>query len=350
MTSGMTGDMTMGTERPDDELLSAFVDGELDDAERERVDAWLREHPEDQRRVQTWAADRTALESLFGGTLQEDAPEALRAAVWRGAPGAGPPRWAMAAAAVGLLVAGALFGGAGVWQWQDQRLLAQETRLRTELAAGTAQGWVERAALAHSIYVAEPRHAVEVKAQEEHLSRWLTRRIDIPVKLFDLQPFGFELVGGRLLPDGPGKSAQLMYQDAQQRRVTVYLRKPELGTDAAFRFEKQGALGMFYWIEEGAGYALVGELPKATLLTLAQAIYLQHPKVLPAAPASPSTPAAPASRGRNPGPRLPSPFPRRLWAQKAGRLQLQTPRVLPIMRSASPMKRCWRCCTSSSPA
>jgi anti-sigma factor RsiW len=173
---------------------------------------------------------------------------------------------------------------------QQQRHQDQLAQLRVRLAAGTAQGWVQRAAFAHSVYVAEPRHAVEVKAQEEHLSRWLTRRIDIPVKLFDLRAQGFELVGGRLLPDGPGKSAQLMYQDTPAsgppRRVTVYLRKPEQGTDAAFRFEQQGAVGMFYWVEEGAGYALVGDLPKDTLLALAQAIYQQHPAMQPAAPAS----------------------------------------------------------------
>jgi hypothetical protein len=110
---------------------------------------------------------------------------------------------------------------------------------------------VQRAAAAHAVYVPEPRHAVEVKAQEEHLARWLTRRIDVPVKLFDLRAQGFDLVGGRLLPDGSGKGAQLMYQDAQGLRVTVYLRKPELGTPAAFRYEKQGDLGLFYWVESG---------------------------------------------------------------------------------------------------
>ena len=99
----------------------------------------------------------------------------------------------------------------------------------------------------------------------------------MPVKLFDLREHGFELVGGRLLPDGPGKSAQLMYQDAQGLRVTVYLRKPDEGTDAAFRYERQGDLGMFYWVEAGAGYALVGALPKEHLLALAESIYRQHP-------------------------------------------------------------------------
>ena len=97
----------------------------------------------------------------------------------------------------------------------------------------------------------------------------------VPVKLFDLREQGFELVGGRLLPDGSGKSAQLMYQDAQGLRVTVYLRKPEVGTPAAFRYERQGELGLFYWVDGASGYALVGPLPRAQLLALAEAIYRQ---------------------------------------------------------------------------
>ena len=249
----------------------------------------MRNHPEDRARVQAWQSDRQALAAHFNAVTQEPAPEALLAAVWRRQ---GPPRWAMAAAAAGLLLAGGLLGGAGVWQWQAQKQAAQLAQVRLQMAPGTAQGWVQRAAFAHSIYTNEPRHAVEVGAQEEHLSRWLTRRIDIPVKLFDLRAQGFELVGGRLLPDGPGKSAQLMYQDAEKRRVTVYLRKPEQGTDAAFRFEQQGALGMFYWVEEGAGYALVGALPKDTLLALSKAIYDQHPVAPPAAAAPPQAPAS----------------------------------------------------------
>jgi anti-sigma factor RsiW len=198
-----------------------------------------------------------------------------------------------------LLVAGAALGGALVWQQQQQQM----AQLQVRLAAGSAGGWVQRAALAHSVYVPEPRHAVEVKAQEEHLARWLTRRIEVPVKLFDLRAQGFELVGGRLLPDGPGKSAQLMYQDAQGLRVTIYLRKPEKGTDAAFSYERKGDLGLFYWVEEGCGYALVGALPRETLLALAETIYKQHPQAVPptpgagtAVPAPPAPPAPAASR------------------------------------------------------
>ena len=289
--------MNMEAERISEEQICAWVDGELDTAESAQVLAWLQAHPDDAARAARWEADRQALHELFLPVAQEPVPAALQAAALRRQAW---PRWAMAASAAGLLVLGAAAGGGAVWQRQQQQM----SQLQVRLAAGTSQGWVQRAALAHSVYTVEPRHPVEVKAQEEHLARWLTRRIQVPVKLFDLREQGFELVGGRLLPDGPGKSAQLMYQDAQGLRVTVYLRKPDQGADAAFRYERQGELGMFYWVEEGAGYALVGSLPRETLLALAESIYKQHPvgvAVPPAAsPAVPAAPAAPAASAATP--------------------------------------------------
>ncbi|MCC7457551.1 MAG: zf-HC2 domain-containing protein, partial [Nitrospira sp.] len=35
------------SQRPDDTLLSAWLDGELDGAEVARVHAWLQQHPDD---------------------------------------------------------------------------------------------------------------------------------------------------------------------------------------------------------------------------------------------------------------------------------------------------------------
>ena len=257
--------------RPDDFTdtdLSAWLDGELDAERRAQVDAWLHDNPEAGARVRLWAADRDALRARWDPVLGEPLPAALVDQVWQ-VPAL--PRWAQAAAMAGLLVAGGVIGAAGMWQWQGQRP-------GSTLAAGTPAGWVQRAGLAHSVYVAEPLHAVEVKAAEEHLARWLTRRINIEVKLYDLRDEGFELVGGRLLPDAGGKSAQLMYENPQtHQRVTVYLRKPDADAPTAFRYVQQGELGMFYWVETGAGCALVGALPKERLLALAQAIYKQLP-------------------------------------------------------------------------
>jgi len=276
--------------RPDDFSdtdLSAWLDGALEPERRTKVDAWLREQPEAAARVRLWAADRDALRARLDPVLGEPVPALLVQAVLQAR---AQPRWAQAAVVAGLLVAGALVGAGGMWQWQGQRMAGALAGALAAAQAGTPAGWVQRAALAHSVYVPEPRHPIEVKAQEEHLARWLTRRIDIPVKLFDLRDEGFELMGGRLLPDAGGKSAQLMYESVDaatpKQRVTVYLRKPDSSAPTAFSYRQQGELGEFYWVEAGAGYALVGALPKERLLALAQAIYKQQPAPTPAASAA----------------------------------------------------------------
>lgn len=253
-----------------DSELSAWLDGAGDAAERARIEAWLRDEPEAAARVRLWAADRDLLRARLEPVGDEPVPErlerVLRVDAERG-------RWARAAMAAGLLVAGGLLGSVLTWQWQGQRAARQLAAAQ----AGTPAGWVTRAAYAHSVFTPEPRHPVEVRAQEEHLARWLTRRIDIPVKLFDLHDEGFELMGGRLLPDAGGKSAQLMYENPQTKeRVTVYLRKPDADAPTTFRYVQQGDLGLFYWVEPGVGCALVGALPKERLLALAHKVYQQH--------------------------------------------------------------------------
>jgi len=279
------------TAAPHDTLLHAWLDGELLPERRAEVDAWLQDHPEDAARVRLWAADRDALRARFDAVLEEPVPVALAQGVWRKAPqsqaasGVGWLRWA---AAIAVFTLGGAAGAGLMWRLQPQP---------DALVRAGEPAWVHRAVVAHAVYVPEVRHPVEVKAQEEHLSRWLTNRLDVPVKLFDLRAQGFELIGGRLLPDAAGPSAQLMYQAVEAKgadaksldpntkpvRVTVYLRKPDNATPAAFRYEQQGELGLFYWVEgrsaEGGpcGYALAGALPRERLLALAEAIYKQGP-------------------------------------------------------------------------
>jgi anti-sigma factor RsiW len=281
---------------PDDTLLCAWIDGELPPERRAEVEAWLREHPDDAARVRAWSADARSLRSALDPVLDEAVPAALAQTVWRKPPALLPSlAWARWAAALAIFVLGGAVGAALMWRVHgpSTSTMAAVPSATSATSAAMSSGWVQRAAVAHSVYVPEVRHPVEVRAQEEHLSRWLTRRLDVPVKLFDLREQGFELVGGRLLPDASGPSAQLMYEAitpggaasaaAKPQRVTVYLRKPDDATPAAFRYEQRGELGLFYWVEGKSagsgptGYALVGTLPREKLLALAEAIYRQDP-------------------------------------------------------------------------
>jgi anti-sigma factor RsiW len=268
----------------DDSLLSAWLDRELEPAERARVDAWLREHPADVEKLRGWSADREALAARLQAVLEEPLPERLAQVVWQHAPeqAAAPLRARRIAGLAGLFVAGAVIGAAALWGMQ------RSGSVPPMLAAPAPEpAWVQRAALAYRVYAPEIRHPVEVNiattpeaertAQEQHLQRWLTKRVDVPVPLFDLRAQGFELVGGRLLPDGSkGPSAMLMYQHRDGTRVTVSIRQAGEAVPAAFRYERQADVGLFYWVEGRAGYALAGNLARERLLALAEAIYSQQ--------------------------------------------------------------------------
>jgi anti-sigma factor RsiW len=288
-------------DRPDETRLSAWLDGELDGPARAEVDAWLRDHPEDAALARSWAADRDALRARFDPVLDEPVPAALQATVLQAGRNAVQPhaRWRQVAMAAGLLLGGGLVGGlVGTQLTGSEALQSAAQRLpwfdSERLRPG---GWTHRAAVAHAVYAPEVRHPVEVnvaqgsaseqREQEEHLARWLGKRLEMSVRLFDLRAQGFELVGGRLLPDAQGPSAQLMYQNGSGQRVTVYLRKPDPGAATAFRFQRDGELGLFYWVEDGFGCALVGKLPRTQLLALAEAVYKQaEDHIQPAAPAT----------------------------------------------------------------
>lgn len=266
-----------------DARLHAWVDDELSPAERSEVDQWMREHPADAERMHRWMDDAEAIRRKLEPILDEDVPVRLQQIVWNRTPIAVSMRWQRFAAAAAVFIVGGVVGGLIGWTAKPAgAVYAQD-------ASPDSAGWVQRAVVAHRVYVPEVRHPVEVNvsdkgaadriAQEAQLARWLTTRVDVPVRLFDLRAEGFELVGGRLLPDASGPSAQLMYQNTGGQRITVYLRKSSggllPGKDSPFAFQRRGDLAMFYWPEGDAGYAIVGALPRERLQALAEAIHKQ---------------------------------------------------------------------------
>ena len=87
---------------------------------------------------------------------------------------------------------------------------------------------------------------------------------------------GFSLVGGRLLPGESSPVAQFMYQNESGRRLTLYVRnEPGSGTETAFRYVREGKIGVFYWIDRSFGYALSGELERDELYAIASQVYRQ---------------------------------------------------------------------------
>jgi anti-sigma factor RsiW len=134
----------------------------------------------------------------------------------------------------------------------------------------------ERAARAYLVYSPEVRHPVEVGAKEqEHLVKWLSKRLDVSLKVPVLTEEGFELLGGRLLPGPEGPVAHFMYQDASGKRLTLYVSRRGQDGQSAFRFAQEGKVNVFYWVDAECGYALSGEVDKAALSRVANIVYRQ---------------------------------------------------------------------------
>jgi anti-sigma factor RsiW len=237
--------------------LHAYADGQLADARRVQVEAHLAHDPEASESVRVWREQNEALRALYNPVLNEPVPQRLLDAR---APRRRWPAYALAAGVMGL-------GFALGWTMR-----AYQTDRFVEAAA-----LPRRAAVAYAVYAPEVRHPVEVGAdQQEHLVKWLSKRLGNELKAPVLTQQGFDLVGGRLLPGGKGPVAQFMYQDGKGQRITLYvsLRDAE-PRDTAFRFSQEDKIAVFYWIDGKLGYALSGEMDRASLLAVATVVYRQ---------------------------------------------------------------------------
>ena len=66
-----------------------------------------------------------------------------------------------------------------------------------------------------------------------------------------------------------------MYQDANGRRLTLYVSTDVQNRETAFRYVREGELHVFYWIDRTLGYALAGDVGKEEMLRIARAVYEQ---------------------------------------------------------------------------
>lgn len=242
--------------------LQAYVDERLDGPRRAAVEAHLARTPELRERIQAERRHRASLRSQLQDKADEPVPARLRIASIQAARRARlTRRLGLAAAALAIFVVGV---GAG-WLAKEQRPSIAMSAPTTSVAQG--------ATAAYRTFVVEVAHPVEVgAAQEAHLLQWLSKRLGRKLEAPDLSPFGYRLIGGRLLPGGSGAAAQLMYEDSTGRRLTLYVRAAD-GTETAFRFQKDGDAATFAWIDQGFGFAVTAMASREELLPIAEAIY-----------------------------------------------------------------------------
>jgi anti-sigma factor RsiW len=243
-----------------EEDLQAYVDGRLGDARRAAVEAYLAQNPDMRERVTLDIRQRNALRAQLEGKVAEPVPPRLWLANIRAARRT-TMVWRLKAIAASLLIF-TVGAGAG-WFAAHHEVMAPPA---TTAVARNANA-------AYRTYVVEVAHPVEVaSAQEAHLIQWLSRRLGKPLAAPDLTPFGYRLMGGRLLPGNGSAAAQLMYDDASGRRLTLYVGATQ-GGETAFRFQRDGDAATFAWIDQGFGFAVTAPATREELLPIAEAVY-----------------------------------------------------------------------------
>lgn len=253
--------MTTGPDPIGEDDLQRAVDGRLPPERAGEVEARLAESPELAARVAAERRDVAALRRALAGIAEEPVPARLRPAAIRAARRQRRVyQMRMMAAGLALL----LIGAGGGW-WAGQRAPQAPQAVASRVSG--------EAVAAYRTYVVEVAHPVEVRSDnEKHLITWLSKRLGRQLAAPDLTPFGYTLMGGRLLPGDQGAAAQLMYEAKGGERLTLYVGAAK-GGETAFRFFQEGETATLAWLDQGYGFAVTAAMSRDALTPIAEAVY-----------------------------------------------------------------------------
>jgi anti-sigma factor RsiW len=271
-------------QKPSDETLIAYLDGELDTETRGEVESWLEADAELRDTVAALAASAEALRAAFEPVLHEPVPERLLAAA-RGVPAAGLTeaglaetgaeivdfktvqkaraprslmqrpwaRFAMAAGVGGLLIGGGVgyFAGTGY-----------DNTTRTAATNAAASNWLDNIAGYHKMLISaggNDQALVDVPPDPNDPTRKIVQKLPSDFKLPNLKPWGLDFQGARYLVVGGQPATQLFYTTDNKKLgpLTVVIGATNQ-PDIAPTFDRRGDLNMLYWRHHGHAYALVG--------------------------------------------------------------------------------------------
>ena len=264
-----------------DETLVAYLDGELDGAERQHVDAWLAADAAARDRLAGLAQSTNLLRSAYGDIVTEPVPERLIAAARGETDGAAAQRreaeilvlrrpWRPIAAVsargwgIGIAAAAGLFGlvigGAG--SYLATGLLnsanpAAEQRLASAAANNT---WLDNAAGYYKLVVnAGDSMLIDVPAGGD--TNEALQKASLPqTRLPDLKPWGLSFRGARLVVVEGRPAAQLVYvTDNKAIGPLTLVIGASKQSDIQPTFDRRQDVNLLYWRHQGRAYALVGQ-------------------------------------------------------------------------------------------
>jgi anti-sigma factor RsiW len=267
-------------QRSDDRLV-AYLDGELEVAQRREIDDWLDADPAARQRMAALAESAHLLRLALDEAVHEPVPDRLIAAArgetappqagaqilpFRrrlGAQIAAPRRWRMwvpvAASLFGILVGGGIaYLGAGKFA-----LDAGASKQAALEATAANNLWLDNAAGYFKLVVsAGDNPPVDIPATEDprealqKISQSLPQKIQLP----KLEPWGLSFRGARLVVEEGRPAAALVYTtDKKEIGPLALIIGSSKQPDISPTFDRRQDVNLLYWRHQGRAYALVGQ-------------------------------------------------------------------------------------------
>ena len=282
-----------------DELLVAYVDGQLARKQTRAVEKVLDQDDVIAARVEALKHAHNRLEAAFEAILagEEVDVSAASAPVQEGALSEG--RIAkLALACIGIAVA-LVFAAIG-YGW-PLSLPGHTPDPRSgplvPLTASVAPGWQEAAARAHALLSrASVEVGLESQGNPDFVAFQLAQILRTNLKLPNLEPQGFRFARAQVLRFGDEPLIQILYLGSSGVPLALYAKKGE--GSGTLTPQHYGVIGTVAWAEDGVAYLLAGEAEDTLLMRIATKIKLEPAPPLRSAP-KPQTPVnGSLTRGR----------------------------------------------------
>lgn len=239
-----------------EELIQRSIDGDLSAKEQQDLEQYLTEHPDAAARH----TDLRRQSDLMN--MAVPAPSAAHLRGLRNEVRRAPSASLRLAASVAIFAVGVGLG---------YSFSPGQPPEVTDLVA-----FAHQAKAAHSLYVGEVLHPVEVAASEkDHLQTWLSNRLGSPIIAPQLGDTGFSLIGGRLLPAGDRASALFMYENAAGNRLSLLATHGPSTQSQSFRFQEEDGYLVVFWQDGPWQYSLVGDQQRDPMNQIARLVHRQ---------------------------------------------------------------------------
>jgi anti-sigma factor RsiW len=257
-----------------DELLVAYVDGQLARKQTQAVEKVLEQDDVIAKRVAALKNAHGRLEAAFEAILTGEEADAA-ATVTPHPPGlfiAWATLGKVSLASAGLVAAFVMLLAGFGWPLATPEFSLQSSGVADPDYVGSIPpSWQEDAARAHALLSrASVEVGLESQGNRDLVAFQLAQAIGPNLTVPDLSGQGLRFMRAQLLRSGDEPLAQLLYLGTSGAPLALYAKKSEETSTPSFK--RYGALGSVAWSQAGIAYLFAGEGDEASLTKLADAI------------------------------------------------------------------------------